>query len=291
LEKIAFRYIGILAGTVFLFVNFIACGAQMYQVSMEKDFASERMTPQASDPKSPEYGIHAIGGWSKLPIKFETSAELTANQRAGLVSAMKSWELAVGRRLFVYGGDDNRAGDSFNDLYSSLHDKVNGHYLDDNWAKTGKPDAVLATTIWDNTDPSTIATADIRFNSNHYTIYDSLDSENLKLTSLDPAKEVVDMESLSLHELGHLLGLAHMDAEKDQYSIMNPSLFIGAGLANRKLSQGDITRIQRIYGCEGESCNIEKLMLALEQNQKAKPAKGASPQSRSATSIQEGAGR
>jgi hypothetical protein len=286
LGKIAFRYIGILAGTIFLFVNFIACGAQMYQVSMEKDFASDRSPPQTSDPKSPEFGIHAISGWSKLPIQFATSEELSPAQRAGLVSAMKTWELAVGRRLFVYGGDDNRAGDSFADLYSSLPDKVNGHYLDDNWAKTGKPDAVLATTIWDNSSPSTIATADIRFNSNHYTIYDSLDSEGLRLTSLDPAKEIVDMESLALHELGHLLGLAHMDAESDQYSIMNPSLFIGAGLASRKLSEGDIMRIQRIYGCEGESCDIEKLVAKLEQNQKDALAKQSSSQLRAGGSPQ-----
>jgi hypothetical protein len=268
LEKIALRYIGILAGTAFFFVNFIACGAQMYKVSMEKDFANERMPPQANDPHSPEFGIHAISGWAKVPIKFSTSTELTANQRSGLISAMKTWALAVGRPLFVFGGADVRGGDSFTDLYSSLSDQINGNYLDNNWTKTGKPDAVLATTIWDNTDPGTISTADIRFNSNHYTIHDSLDSEGLRLVGFDPGKEIVDMESLALHELGHLLGLAHMPADNDQYSIMNPSLFIGPGLASRKLSRGDIVRIQRIYGCEGASCDIDALLTMFEQNQK-----------------------
>ncbi len=238
----------------------------MYQVSMEHDYAAERSPPQAADPKSPEFGIHAIGGWANLPIKFQTSTEMSNKQRAGLITAMKTWELAVGRKLFTFTGEDDRIGDSFNDLYSSLKDSVNGHYLDNNWAKTGKPEQVLATTIWDNTDVNTIGTADIRFNTNNYNIHDSLDSENLKLTGVDTSKEVVDMESLALHEIGHLLGLAHMDAEKDKYSIMNPKLFIGAGLASRKLSEGDIIRIQRIYGCEGKSCDIPKLIASMEQN-------------------------
>jgi hypothetical protein len=248
----------------------------MYQVSMERDIASERMPPQASDSKAPEFGIHASGGWSSLPIAFKVSSEISSKQRAGISAAMKSWETAVGRKLFAYSGEDNRTGDSFKDLYSSLKDKVNGEYLDDDWAKTGKPDEVLATTIWDNADVNTISTADIRFNSNHYLIFDSFDTEGLKLQGGDPSREVVDAESLALHELGHLLGLSHMDAENDQYSIMNPSLFVGPGLAARKLSRGDIERIQRIYGCLGDSCDIDKLLESIELAHETKQDKSAS---------------
>jgi hypothetical protein len=38
---------------------------------------------------------------------------------------------------------------------------------------------------------------------------------------------------------------------------MNPSIMIGEGLANRYLSQGDVERIQKIYGCLGSACDIE----------------------------------
>jgi len=75
---------------------------------------------------------------------------------------------------------------------------------------------------------------------------------------------VVDMESLALHELGHLLGLGHIPAAVDPYSIMNPSLLIGEGLANRRVSRGDIERIQKIYGCVGKACNIDELFMSME---------------------------
>ena len=151
-------------------------------------------------------------------------------------------------------------GDSFTDLYSSLTDDINGQYLDDDWNKTKKPTYVLATTIWNNgPDYSLITKADIRFNNEHYIIGNSLTN------SASDTKEVVDMQSLALHELGHFLGLAHIDTDVDSLSIMNPSLFIGEGLTSRRLSRGDIERIQLVYGCEGKACDIEKLMAESEE--------------------------
>ena len=79
-----------------------------------------------------------------------------------------------------------------------------------------------------------------------------------------PSREVADMQSLATHEIGHKIGLAHVSPEEDPHSIMNPSLYIGEGLANRKLSRGDIERIQKIYGCEGAACDIEKTFLKIE---------------------------
>jgi uncharacterized protein YjaZ len=70
-------------------------------------------------------------------------------------------------------------------------------------------------------------------------------------------REIVDMQSLATHELGHWLGLAHVPEEYDSSSIMNPSIMIGEGLANRSLSMGDIQRIQKIYGCTGTACDIQ----------------------------------
>jgi len=56
------------------------------------------------------------------------------------------------------------------------------------------------------------------------------------------------MESLAVHELGHLLGLTHVKETEDRFSVMNPSLFIGEGMITRRLSKGDIVRIRSIYG-------------------------------------------
>ena len=114
-----------------------------------------------------------------------------------------------------------------------------------------------------------ITTADIRFNFQHYNIGDSF-----SLIQNDE-RVVVDMESLALHELGHLLGLAHITAESDPYSIMNPSLLIGEGLSNRKVSRGDIERMQKIYGCAGVACDIDQTFLALERSS-SQPSKNPS---------------
>ena len=139
---------------------------------------------------------------------------------------------------------------------------MNGHYLDEDWGKTGKPEVVLATTIWENEGGglAAIRTADIRFNSAFYVFGDSLTLQ------YDDAvgKEVVDMESLALHELGHLLGLSHIDEDVDMYSTMNPSLLIGTGLVSRGVSKGDIQRLQKIYGCQGDACDLSKVIAQLQ---------------------------
>jgi hypothetical protein len=194
--------------------------------------------------------------------------QMSADQLKGLQKAMLTWETAVGRKLFVHEGThDGVTGDTFKDLYSSLADKINGHYLDDHWDKTGKPQVVLATTIWDNdpVDATKILTADIRFNSNYYIMGDAF-----RLTSPD-TREVVDMQTLATHELGHLLGLSHMNASVDADSIMTPALYIGEGLANRRLSRGDVERIHQIYGCVGDVCDVDKALAKIEQTLDKEP--------------------
>ena len=266
-KQIVIKYLALSCGLVLVFGNFVACGSQLYQVSMKDDFNEERSAvtnPEVSDKESTVYGIHSTNGWKSLPIYYKFGNQVNEEQRIHLRAAMKMWEVATGKKLFKIKGTDKSTGDSFDDLYSSLDDSVNGHYLDDDWAKTKKPDYVLATAIWHN-DPATgaISTADIRFNNESYIIGDSL------LLEATEDKEVVDMQSLALHEIGHLLGLAHIDEDVDDLSIMNPTLYIGEGLISRELSQGDIERIQTIYGCEGAACNIGSVQLSLKKLQES----------------------
>lgn len=257
------KYFATLGALIFTFGNFIACGSQMYQVSVHEDVEPRAgaANQETNDPTSTLYGIHASFGWDKLPIPFRFGDDLNEEQKVHLLAAMKHWETVVGKPLFKYTGTHTgMTGDSFNDLYSSLSDRVNGHYLDTNWAKTGKPDHVLATTIWNNgADTRVITDADIRFNNEGYIIGDSLKQKATR------DKEVVDMQSLALHELGHLLGLAHISADIDSSSIMNPSLFIGEGLTTRRMSRGDIEKAQVIYGCTGDACDIDNLLEMLEK--------------------------
>lgn len=263
MDSLIKKYLIVITGVFLVFTQFVACGAELYQVSVAEDVDAHAISAESADPSSPEYGLHAPNGWEELPVKFKVGHYLSENQKQGLIKAMATWEKAVGKTLFEYQGVDDVDGDSFKDLYSSLNDVINGHYLDNIWGKTKKNPLILATTIWENpaNDTKKILTADIRFNSEHYVIGDSIVAEN------DGRRLVVDMETLALHELGHLLGLTHIDAEVDQESTMAAKLYIGHGLHNRIISKGDIERVQKIYGCEGVACNIEQnyeLMLSHE---------------------------
>ena len=264
MDKISYRYTATVFGTAFVFLNFIACGAQMYQVSLKDDHDASKVPSYSSNPDSQYYGLHATEGWLDLPIQFKTGNSLNIGQKEGLDQCISIWETAVGKKLLHYLGPDDKNGDYFDDLYSSLTDNTNGHYLDANWQKTGKSNMVLATTIWDTSryNQDQIETADIRFNTEHYIIGDSYTI----IPESNDSREVVDMTTLCLHELGHMLGLTHVDKSYDSQSIMNPTIYIGEGLANRTLSCGDVQRIQQIYGCEGEACDQELICEKFEQN-------------------------
>lgn len=259
------RYLLIAGSITAAFANFIACGAQFYKVSLKDDHSHKEGVQLANsfDPESPEFGLHAPKGWRNLPIRYKTDPTMPILQFEALSAAIKTWEVAIGKKLFHYDGKHaGRTGDSFPDLYSSLRDGLNGQYNDANWGKTGKSRMVLATTIWNNPGNAyqTIDAADIRYNSEVYFITDALTQKTID------DREVVDMQSLATHELGHLLGLAHVDEKYDGSSIMNPSIFIGEGMAMRSLSIGDIRRIQKIYGCSGSSCDAEATARSIMQS-------------------------
>lgn len=258
MKNIGFRYTGLLGVVTGMFVTFVACGSQMYKASLQGDTPALTMATnadEAGNPSSPTYGIHATEGWTAtLPLHYKTDYTMSADQIKGIKKAISTWETAVGRPLFAYDGvHQSTSGDTFPDLYSSLGDMINGLYLDGNWGKTGKAADVLATTIWDNNsnDINQIVTGDLRFDNQNYVFGDAL---VIKGTD---SREVVDIQTLATHELGHLLGLAHISPTVDAGSIMVPSLYIGEGLSDRRVSRGDIERIQKIYGCQGSSCDID----------------------------------
>lgn len=93
---------------------------------------------------------------------------------------------------------------------------------------------VLAITIYKyRNSTKQMLHADIIFNPN----YDfSTIQDNSKM----------DLETVLTHELGHFLGLQHIDENDDPNSIMNAS--IRYGQVKRSLSQGDVERVQARYG-------------------------------------------
>lgn len=246
--------------------GYVACGAQKYRVPVhgtETEVSGARPNTKtsgatASGGSANLFGVHSSKGWARnLPVKFKSSSEIPEPVVKELRSAMAIWESAVGKTLFVYDGIEDRKGSAFKELYEPLNDTINSHYFDFNWAKaTGKSPTVLATTIWENDpkDQATIVKADIRYNAEYYIFGDALKEYS------EGKRTIVDMQSLALHEVGHLLGLTHITEKDDRYSVMNPSLFIGEGMMTRRLSEGDIERIRSVYGVGDPTLanNLEK---------------------------------
>jgi hypothetical protein len=248
-------YLGLMTMVSTTLGGYVACGAQQYRVPVHGDepAPSRPNTGQSgsiSGAASPGgvnlAGVHSAAGWSKnLPIVFKTSGEMQSEVVEQLRRAMKTWETAVGKPMFRYEGIEDTRGADFADLYQPLDDPLNSHYFDFNWGiATGKSASVLATTIWENdpSDAARIVKGDIRYNAEFYIFGDALKQYS------EGKRTIVDMESLALHEVGHLLGLAHIAESDDRYSVMNPSLFIGEGMMTRRLSEGDVERIRAVYG-------------------------------------------
>ena len=239
--------------------GYVACGAQKYRVPVhgtEETSAPSRLNTGSSSMAAKAVsksgatanlvGTHSSQGWAKnLPIHFKVTNDMSPATTAELRKAIQSWEYAIGKKIFDYNGVEKKAGVDFKSLYSPLDDNQNGHYFDFNWAMaTEKSNTVLATTIWENdpNDPSVIVKGDIRYNAEFYIFGDAIKEYS------EGKRTIVDMESLALHEVGHLLGLSHIAESDDRYSVMNPSLFIGEGMMTRRLSEGDIDRIRAVYG-------------------------------------------
>ncbi|MEY4064297.1 MAG: hypothetical protein RIR26_505 [Pseudomonadota bacterium] len=250
-RNLVLTYIAVTSSVSTLMGGFVACGAQSYRISVHGDNPENVNRPNTGTSGSSLatgnlVGVHSANGWKRsLPIRFLTSQEIQPQVVKQLQTAMSSWEKAVGKTLFDYGGNETKTGADFRELYEPLNDNVNGHYFDNSWFKaTGKPNSVLATTIWENNakESASIVKADIRYNAEFYIFGNSLEAFS------EGKRTIVDMESLALHELGHLLGLTHINESEDRFSVMNPSLFIGEGMITRRLSKGDIIRIRSVYG-------------------------------------------
>lgn len=189
--------------------------------------------------------FHSKLGWTEsLPIPYYISKDVPAKNAEQIQIAILTWEKAVGKKLFDFKGRDERGANSFPDgqLFSPLQNPINSQYFFPQWTqKTLKDDSTLATTIWYNGEKKeTIVRASTLYNTQHYILGDALTESG------EGKKEIVDLISLAIHEIGHLLGLNHNVTDK--FSVMNPLLTIGEGATTRRLSRGDINRSRSIYG-------------------------------------------
>jgi len=223
------------------------------------------------DPTAPNFGMHAPLGWATVPIMIHLEDTVVEEQKAQIAKAIETWNDAIGFDAIEISRESEPAWQAEDGLYGRLRDKKNTiGVVSKRWGSwIGKDAQVLGTAVWDTPkeQPEAISGADIVLNGEHFILGDSeadldchssdscgettdpiTESDHSEIEYvLDRPREIVDLESLALHELGHFLGLSHMSYDYDSASIMNPQLFVGQGLHKRKLSDGDVERIRRIY--------------------------------------------
>lgn len=221
----------------------VSCGANTNQHSShENETTSEIST--SSDTKNSVFFHSGLGWENSVSILLHQDAD--SDLEAQLIIALDTWNQAVGKDILLYSGrsSEKRGGK----LYDSLRDQLTVIYLEPEWkSSTGKSSGVLGTTIWENSSANSevIEKADIILNTEKYSFQDALIDEGI---IEDSNKNLVDAQTVLIHELGHLLGLNHVDSEEDSDSVMAPYTRIGANNYKRDLSDGDISRINEIYG-------------------------------------------
>jgi hypothetical protein len=199
--------------------------------------------------------------WSEesLPVAVYYDRELSDLQLLAVELAIEDWETATGINLIeLIGPDDALDKFTIDGLYSTLGDDRNSIFLFPNWAVSGKDPGTLATTVWESPAQSAdISQGDIFFNVDHYNY-----SEGPRQPDDVDLRTNVDMKTVTLHELGHFLGLPHVPAGTDPDSIMGPTLRVGVNAIEKPLSRGDVVRIQEKYGCGGDAsyCDIEEII-------------------------------
>lgn len=159
--------------------------------------------------------------WSKsFPIKLYVNASFPEDKIIALTNAIYIWNTTFDSDLF-----NTEIG--FSTSLTPTKDQKNVIYWQTNWVST---DLRNGTTLL-YPESNNIIEADIILNAG-----------NFILTADIPLSFETDLTSLLVHELGHVLGLAHLDVET---SIMQTVL--QAGDIRHNLSAQDIENIRCMY--------------------------------------------
>jgi hypothetical protein len=187
---------------------------------------------------------HSEKGWLES-FKIYVADNVPAEVLPATQNAIRTLNLALNTELIQFAGITANPSRSPG-LYSSLDDEENMILYDPEWsANTGKKLETLATTVWESDvdDVEILAKADVILNAAYFFV----DAFDVNLEGHERQYEMVDAESVILHELCHLIGLDHIPSSIDPGSVMIAETFYGLGIAKRTLSQGDKERLLTIY--------------------------------------------
>lgn len=193
--------------------------------------------------------------FERLPVSVYFDRNFSASDLDAIQLAADVWEEAIGHPVLILEGVDDRVDYAqMQGIFSTLGDEVNSFLIHPDWDLTGKGPGVIASTVWRSAHGSReISQADIIYNYNHFNFSGQNDGQQ---------RLPVDMFTISLHEIGHFLGMGHQSEDVDPDSIMLPTIDVsGDGVAVRSLSAIDIANIQTMYRCTQRSCDSIEAIL------------------------------
>lgn len=148
----------------------------------------------------------------RLPITLHLHNSIPEEYKEAIVNATLAWESAANYQLFVI-----KEGDS--SWWPSSNSKSVIYWKTD-WEENLTHEQARTTIHWTGDQ---ITDADIVINSRDYTFYtnDDYDENGQLLAYSNNANRHLHLESLMIHELGHVLGLQH---NEDSESMMQKGL-------------------------------------------------------------------
>lgn len=180
-----------------------------------------------SKPKSEEscgfvqnvYG-ERVSWKDNLPVKISLHSSVPAEFEPSIRLAAETWNRALGKTAIII--EMQKVSGS-----TANRDGRNVIYFMNQWEREKSAEQGRTSLYWVG---DLIQEADIRINDNNYDFYGA-----------EPQPGGVSMESLALHELGHVLGLKHEDASP---SVM--ATYLRTNQERNEIQQSD----QQSLSCE-----------------------------------------
>jgi hypothetical protein len=168
----------------------------------------------------------------QLPISFYLHESIPAEYTSAIERAMTTWEKAAGRRLFSI------VSYRYSGPLQPRQDGMNVIYWMNSWEANRPSEQGRTSVYWVGNQ---IKETDVRINAYNFTYYTTSPS-NMAPQNQFSFTRAIHLDSLMIHELGHVLGLKHTD---DPPSVM--ATYLAMGTNRSELTNFDVSSLQCEY--------------------------------------------